>query len=147
MAEENLDKKGVFRAMVLAILIAFLGIGLLGWQYRKIEQEKIPALEQKLEQKSAEAVLDRFMGYRVDKNEKRAEGLLTERATEEKLQSKFVLIDSFENYEIIKSEKLADGNYRFIVKVVEEDANDFVEVIILTKILGQYYIDSVELAG
>lgn len=133
--------------MVLAILIAFLGIGVLGWQYRKIEQEKIPAIEQKMEEKSVEAVLGRFMEYRIDQNEKRAEGLLTERAAEEKLQNKFTLIGDFENYEIIKSEKLADGNYRFIVKILEGDSNDFIEIIVMTKILGRYYIDSVEMAG
>ncbi len=133
--------------MALAILIAFLGIGILGWQYRKIEREKIPALEQKMEEKSVESVLDRFMEYRIDKNETRAGGLLTERAMEEKLQNKFVLIDDFSNYEIIKSEKLADGNYRFIVKILEEGADDLVEIILLTKIIDKYYIDSVEMAG
>jgi len=148
MEEQSLDKKGVLKAMFLAILIAFLGIGILGWQYRKIEGEKIPAIEEKMEQKSVEFLLDRFMEYRIDKNEKRAEGLLTERAMEQKLQNNFVLIDNFENYEIIKSEKLVDNNYRFIVKIMsEEGTGDFVEVIILTKILDKYYIDSVQIAG
>ena len=148
MEEQSLDKKGVLKAMFLAILIAFLGIGILGWQYRKIEGEKIPAIEEKMEQKSVESFLDRFMEYRIDKNEKRAEGLLTERAMEQKLQNEFVLIDNFENYEIIKSEKLADNNYRFIVKIIsEEGTGDFVEVIVLTKILDKYYIDSVQIAG
>ena len=133
--------------MFLAILIAFLGIGILGWQYRKIERERIPALEVKMEQKSAESLLDRFMEYRIDQNEKRAAGLLTERAMEEKLQDKFVLIDNFENYEIIKSEKLTDDDFRFIVKILEEGNGDFVEIIILTKILDKYYIDSVQIAG
>jgi len=134
--------------MFLAILIAFLGIGILGWQYRKIEGEKIPAIEEKMEQKSVESFLDRFMEYRIDKNEKRAGGFLTERAMEQKLQNKFVLIDNFENYEITKSEKLADNNYRFIVKIIsEEGTGDFVEVIVLTKILDKYYIDSVQIAG
>ena len=149
MEEQSLDKKGVLKAMFLAILIAFLGIGILGWQYRKIEGEKIPAIEEKMEQKSVESFLDRFMEYRIDKNEKRAGGFLTERAMEQKLQNKFVLIDNFENYEITKSEKLADNNYRFIVKIIisEEGTGDFVEVIILTKILDKYYIDSVQIAG
>ena len=148
MEEQSLDKKGVLKAMFLAILIAFLGIGILGWQYRKIEGEKIPAIEEKMEQKSVESFLDRFMEYRIDKNEKRAGGFLTERAMEQKLQNKFVLIDNFENYEIIKSEKLADNNYRFIVKIIsEEGTGDFVEVIVLTKILDKYYIDSVQIAG
>jgi len=148
MEEQSLDKKGVLKAMFLAILIAFLGIGILGWQYRKIEGEKIPAIEEKMEQKSVESFLDRFMEYRIDKNEKRAGGFLTERAMEQKLQNKFVLIDNFENYEITKSEKLADNNYRFIVKIIsEEGTGDFVEVIVLTKILDKYYIDSVQIAG
>ena len=148
MEEQSLDKKGVLKAMFLAILIAFLGIGILGWQYRKIEGEKIPAIEEKMEQKSVESFLDRFMEYRIDKNEKRAGGFLTERAMEQKLQNKFVLIDNFENYEVTKSEKLADNNYRFIVKIIsEEGTGDFVEVIVLTKILDKYYIDSVQIAG
>ena len=73
MEEQSLDKKGVLKAMFLAILIAFLGIGILGWQYRKIEGEKIPAIEEKMEQKSVESFLDRFMEYRIDKNKKEQE--------------------------------------------------------------------------
>lgn len=121
--------------MALALAISVLGIVVLGWQYNILEKKRLPALEEKIEQNSAQDVLERFLTTRADI-------LLTERAMEQKLQGDFWPEDNLKNYEIIKIEKSANNNYRFIVKV-----GDLVEIITLTKILGKYYIDSVEMAG
>jgi len=148
MVDKEIDKKGIIRALVFALLFAFLGIGILGWQYRQIESEKVPALEEKLEQKSVETVLEKFMHARIQKSDKLAMSYLTERAVEEKDRGQFSLLNNMERYEILSNEKLASGNYRYAVKIYEnEDRNDFVEIIILSKILNQYYVDSVELGG
>jgi len=139
MATEEIDKKGIIKALVLALLLAFLGIGILGWQYRRIETEKIPALEEKIEQKTAESALDKFMRFRIGKNEQAALNYLTD---------KFLLLGDFETYEILNQDKLSDDRYRFAVKIYDGGKmNDRVEVITLTKILDQYYVDSVELGG
>ena len=144
----SLDKKGILKVMTFAILIALLGIGILGWQYRQLEKKRLPELEkkieeqeEKIEQTAAEDILERFMATR-------AESLLTERAMEQKKQAKFVSVDDFKSYEILKTEKLEEDKYRFIVKLYrEEGIGEIVEVIILIKILDRYYIDSVQIAG
>ncbi len=147
MAEE-VDKKGIVKAMFLAILLAFLGIGILGWQYRNIEKEQIPALEEKIEQKTAEALLEKFMHARIEQNEEMSMGYLTERAMEELNQGRFLLLNSMVSYEILNSEKLSNDQYRYAVKIYDKGGvDDFIEIITLVKILGQYYIDAVEMGG
>lgn len=148
MENQSLDKKGVLKAMFLAILIAFLGIGILGWQYRQLEKERIPALEEKIEKRSTQDVLDKFMQARIEKDEVIAKRYLTEASMEQKLQEEFSLINDFASYEVLKTEKLKQDKYRYIVKIYEEgERSDFVEVIILIRILDRYYIDSVQIAG
>jgi len=148
MAEKEIDRKGIIKALVFALLFAFLGIGVLGWQYRQIESEKVPALEERLEQKSVEAVLEKFMHARIQQSDKTVMNYLTERAVEEAAKGEFSLLNNMERYEILSSEKLQDGQYRYAVKIYEEGGRiDFVEIITLSKILDQYYIDSVEMGG
>ncbi|MBI2626543.1 MAG: hypothetical protein HYW69_03055 [Candidatus Nealsonbacteria bacterium] len=134
MADE-FDKKGIMKAMAVALTISVLGIVVLGWQYRRLEKQQLPALEEKIEQNSAQDVLERFLATRADI-------LLTERAMEQKLQGDFWPEDNLHNYEIVKVEKPANDSYKFVIK-----AGDLVEIITLTKILGKYYIDSIEMAG
>ncbi len=144
---DSVDKKGVLKAMFLAILIAFLAIGILAWQYQRIEKERLPALEEKIEKRSTEDVLDKFMQMRIDKNEKGALRYLTEGAVQQRDQAEFSLLDNFESYEILQSEKVDEEKYRYVVKIYEEGMGDFIEVITLIKILDNYYIDSVQIAG
>ncbi len=121
--------------MSIALVAAIFGVAVLGWQYNRLEKKQLPALEEKIERNSAQDVLRRFL-------ETRADIFLTERAMEQKSKGEFILEDSVKYYEILKVDKLADGSYRFNVKV-----GNFIEIIILTKILGSYYIDSIETAG
>src|SRR3989344_1101339 len=132
---DSLDKKGVLKAMSVALAAAILGIVVLGWQYNRLAKMQLPALEEKIERNSAQDVLRRFL-------ETRADIFLTERAMEQKSKGEFILEDNVKYYEILKTDKLADDNYQFSVKV-----GDFTEIIILTKILGSYYVDSIETAG
>lgn len=154
MEDLIVDKKGVLRAMGFAILIAFLGIGILGWQYHQLEKKKIPLLEEEIakqketmEERLAESVLEKFMLARIGRREAQALAYLTERAMEQKRGNEFSLINKFEDYEILAIEKLEENKFRGAVKIYEEERKDFVEVIILIKILDKYYIDSVEIAG
>jgi hypothetical protein len=146
--EKEIDKKGIFKALIFALLLAFVGIGILGWQYRRMESEQLPALEERLEQKSAEAILERFMHARIQKNEKAAMSYLNERSVEGAAEGMFLLLNNMERYEILSGENTSDNEYRYLVKIYEEGGmNDFIEIIILVKILDQYYIDSVQIAG
>ena len=121
--------------MAIALAAAILGIVILGWQYNRLEKKQLPALEDRIEQNSAQDVLRRFL-------ETRADILLTERAMEQKIKGEFVLENGIKYYQILKVDKLADETYRFQVKV-----GNFTEIITLIKILGSYYIDSIETAG
>lgn len=145
---DEVDKKGIIKALVFALLLTLLAIGILGWQYRQIESEKVPALEERLEQKSVEAVLEKFMHARIRQSDAIAMSYLTERSVEELASGQFLLLNQMEEYEILNSEKLSEGQYRYAIKIYENDGrNDFVEIIILTKILDQYYVDSIEMGG
>ena len=132
---EEFDKKGIMKAMGIALAAAILGIAVLGWQYNKLEKKQLPALEEKIEQNSAQDVLRRYLDTRADI-------LITERAMEQKIKGEFVLEEGVKYYEILKVDKLPDESYRFQVKV-----GNYTEIITLIKILGSYYIDSIETAG
>ena len=121
--------------MAIALAAAILGIVILGWQYNQLEKRRLPALEEKIEQNSAQDILRRFL-------ETRADILLTERAMEQKDKGGFFMENDIKYYEILKVEKMEDGGFRFYVKV-----GDFTEIITLIKILGSYYIDSIDTAG
>lgn len=121
--------------MAAALAAAILGIVILGWQYNNLEKKRLPALEEKIEQNSAQDALRRYL-------ETRADILLTERAMEQKIKGEFILEDNIKRYEILKVDKLPDNSYQFSVKI-----GSFVEVVSLIKILGSYYIDSIETAG
>lgn len=121
--------------MIVALVAAILGIVILGWQYNRLEKQRLPALEEKIEQNSAQDVLRRFV-------ETRADILLTERAMEQKNKGEFFLEDDVKYYEILKADKITDDSYQFTVKI-----GDFTQMITLIKVLGSYYIDSIETAG
>src|SRR3989344_2892677 len=107
---ESPDKKGIIKAMAIALAAAILGIVILGWQYNQLEKRRLPALEEKIEQNSAQDILRRFL-------ETRADILLTERAMEQKDKGGFFMENDIKYYEILKVEKMEDGGFRFYVKV------------------------------
>ena len=72
----------------------------------------------------------------------RADILLTERAMEQKNKGEFFLENDVKYYEILEVTKLADEQYQFRVKM-----GDLIETVTFIKILGSYYIDSIETAG
>jgi 5-hydroxyisourate hydrolase-like protein (transthyretin family) len=132
---DNNSNRQIIRTMAIAIVIALAGIAILGWQYRQLEKQQLPAIEEKIEQNSAQDVLERFL-------ETKADSLLTERAMEQKNQREIFLAEDDGDYEILKVEKSSEGEYQFFVKI-----GDYIHVIDLIKISDKYYIDSVEIAG
>jgi hypothetical protein len=155
MAEEILDKKGVIKAIIVATVIALVGIAVLGWEYRRIEKERLPALEQAIEEQEeamekelVQEVLDRFMVARIGQNEDMAKHYLTEKAAEQARLNDFYLIDDFASYEILQSEKIEEGKYRFVVKIYYKELPvELTEIITLIKVLDKYYVDSVQVGG
>ncbi|MFH1841534.1 MAG: hypothetical protein ABH800_02130 [Candidatus Nealsonbacteria bacterium] len=151
----GVDKKGVLKAIIFAIVIAFLGIGILGWQYRKLEKERLPLIEEEMEKqkeeielRSAQDFLDNFMSARKEKQEEKINAYLTEGAMEKKFQGIISFAEDFDSYDILKKEKMEDGRYRFTLKIYQQEGIvSSVEIIFLVKILDAYYVDSVDLAG
>jgi len=147
----SLFNKEAWKAIVLAFAIVAIAALFLSWQYNKLveeSEEKLSSLQDIMEQGFAQDVLENFIKARVDKNESQANLYLTEVAMEQKNKDKFVLIDNFKSYFIYKSEKTEEGNFRFFVKLYEEnEALETVEIISVVKILENYYINSVEIAG
>ncbi|MFC1663596.1 hypothetical protein ACFL0A_00485 [Patescibacteria group bacterium] len=147
--------KDVLKALVIAIIVVALGEVILVWQYQRLEEKRIPLIEEKIEkqqeemeQKSAKDALDKFISARIDKNEDQANFCLTEGAMDQKMQNEFILVNNFKSYEILKTEKLKEGRFQFLIKLYEKgEMGEIVEVIILTKIIDQYYVDSIEMAG
>lgn len=142
------DKKGILKAMLFSVVISLIGIGILGWQYRQIEQKRLPAIEEEIkrqkevmEEKSAQAVLDKFMSARAGGNITQAMLYLTENAAEQINRGEFSLEEKIESYETLNGERLGENSFRFVVKTNE------IEIITLIKILEKYYIDSIAIAG
>lgn len=142
-------------SVILAILIMVVVAFGLSWQYERIareSEEKMSSLEDMVEGSLVQDVLDRFLTARINKNEDQAAIYLTERAMEQRVKGQFSLVDDFESYQVIKKEKLAgdsaSANFEFFVKIYSKDRRDSViEIIVLTKIIDSYYVDSVEIAG
>lgn len=136
--------------LIISFVIALIGITLLGWQYHKISQEEIDSLKQNIEENSAKELVNKFMQYRIDKNENQAMIYLTENTMEQKNLGQFILIDNFKSFKIEKTEKLNETAYQFTIIIQKENGiGNFIETIIVSKNLdlNEYYIDSVQVAG
>jgi hypothetical protein len=152
MTIRDLDKNGVWRAMTIAIFTAMAGLVLLGWQYRQLEEKRLPALEkeiqrQEIERTSAQNALERFMSARLNKREAQAALYLTENAAEQERLKEFTLLDDYDSFKILSSEKLAEEEYRFVLEIRTKSVGTFVEIVTVMKILDNYYINSIQLAG
>ena len=137
--------------MIFAFLVAFLGIGILSWQYHKMAEKtegEIHSIKEVVEQRLAEDVLDKFMKARLEKKEEQAKTYFTENTMEQYSQGEFTLINNFVSFEILKTEKLEDEKFRFIIEIQEENKiNELIEAVTIIKILDRYYVNSVEFPG
>ena len=142
--------------MILAIAISLLAIGILGWQYRQLEKQRIPNLQAEIDkqraeigQKSAEIVLAKFMSARIKGDRAQTSRYLTENVVSQVEAGEFNLTNRVENYEVLNSQNLGEDRFRFAAKVYyrEGGVGDLVELITLVKILDSYYVDFLEFAG
>jgi len=156
---ENQDSNTIFnlkawRAVILAILAVLLVSLALSWQYKRMaaeSEEKMSSLEDMVEESLVEDALDRFMTARINRNEAQAGVYLTEKAMEQKESGEFSLVDDFESYQIVEKKKLSNtssNSFEFIINLHSEDkVSSIVEIIVLTEILDNYYVDSVIIGG
>ena len=147
-ANAKFFNSGVWKALAITIGILVVGELLLAWQYHQLENRRIAKLEVQLEEKSAQDVLEAFLDSRISHNEIKTTRYLTENSNEQKESGEFPFFGEFEDYKIRSKEKTGEGEFRFQVEILQKDTMPSqLEVITLLKILGDYYIDSIELAG
>jgi len=140
-----------WKAILIAIISVLLVVSFLSWQYKKIEdnsQEKLTSLEDVLIMGSVQEVVDDFMTARISNNENQAILYLTEQAFQQMEEGAFFLVGEITSYRIVSKEKTDEDTFRFRVETYEKDGiKGFPEIIILKKIGGEYYIDSLKIAG
>jgi hypothetical protein len=145
-------KNSPWRAILIAIILLVGGELLLAWQYNRLESGRIADIEEKIEEQqktievqAARETLRDFLDARIAGDENRIGQYVTEQAMQQRSEGRFELFE-VRSYEIVESNKLGDTNFRFQVKITRDRSNQ-VEFIDVTKILDQYYINSIELAG
>lgn len=127
----------------------------MNWTQQRIEKERAPFLREQeekqrleFEENLAEEVMSKFMTARLERNESGAIRYLTENAMDGKDKERFALTGDFGNYELLRTEKTEEDRFLFVIKLYDADKlNYIIESIALIKILDQYFIDSVEIAG
>ena len=157
MKEENIRffNKGAWKAVLIALVILIAGEAALAWQYHRLEKKRLPQIEQKLaqqqqelEKQNAQNILESFLKARIGREEVRATRYLTEVAMQQRETGKFQLVGDFTDYEIRDTQRADENSFRFQVALLGEgDILQELEIIHVRKILEDYYIDSVELAG
>jgi len=156
MSEEILDKKGIIKAVIIATIVALIGIFVLGWYYHKLAnkmadtEQTLEEQKETIEERAAQDVLKQFMLARISRNEDMAKSLLTEKAEEQVRLGEFSLVYEFSSYDILNIAKLDEDKYRFTVRINHKEIFfDMIEMVVLIKIPGRddYFIDSVEIAG
>lgn len=140
-----------WKAILIAIISVLLIVSFLSWQYKRIEnnsQEKLTSLEDVFIMASVQEVVDDFMVARISNNENQAILFLTEQAFQQMEEGSFTLVGNITSYRIVKKEKMGEETFRFRIDTYEKEGiRGFPEIIILKKIGGEYYIDSLEIAG
>jgi len=155
MAENLRDRivqNSAWRVILLAVVLLVVGELLLAWQYNRLESGRIADIEERIEEQqqtievqAARELLRNFLDARIAEDETRIGRYVTEQAMHQRSQGEFELF-GVQNYEIIKSDKLEDTSFRFQVRISRERLEQ-IEIIQVMKILEDYYINTVQLAG
>ena len=149
---ERFSKNNPLRAIFFAVALLVLGELFLAWQYQRLEKGRLAELEQKvqehqqtMEERDAEGVLEKFLEARVMGDEQRAFRYVTEEVAFQRQQGLFEF-SGVQNYKILKKEKLDEQIFRFQVEITRDGLKQ-IELIEVRKFSGEYYVNSVQLAG
>jgi len=111
-------------------------------------EKKLEQQQQALEQQTAEETLKDFLTARIAGNEAKAKRLFTEVAMQQNVQGEFELLGNYSDFEISAGEKLREDTFRFRVDLIgEAGLVQQIELVQVRKLNGDYYIDSIQLAG
>tara|TARA_Y100000310_G_scaffold305147_1_gene344993 strand:+ start:198 stop:656 length:459 start_codon:yes stop_codon:yes gene_type:complete len=148
-------QKDSWKGVAFAIIAVVIGQVVLAWQYYRLEEKRLPLIEQQLAEQREE--LDRqgarkavvsFLDAWQQGNKELAMRFLTENTVLQEEQGIFSLEKQFANYQIVKLERTGHGEFRAQVeKQQAEGLPGQTEILRVVKILDSYYIDSLEIAG
>ena len=148
MQNHPLFHRKVWTAIFLAIVLVVAGELVLAWQYRRLETERLPRIEQELAQRNAKDALVVSLEARVAGHEDRTRAFLTEVSVLELETGQFELFLPFSAFEIQSSTSLPNGTFLFQTALL--DARGIIinlELIEIVEILGEYYVNSIQIAG
>lgn len=153
MEPRLLDKKA-WKGVVIAIIAVVAGQLVLAWQYYRLEEKRLPLIEQQLveqkeeiEKQSAKDALASFLSALEEGNEKLALRFLTENAVVQEEQGMFSLEEKILGYNIIRLEQISLNSFRAQVEIENGALLPEVRLVYVLKILDTYYIDSIAVAG
>tara|TARA_Y100000310_G_scaffold305844_1_gene346452 strand:+ start:526 stop:993 length:468 start_codon:yes stop_codon:yes gene_type:complete len=155
MEEPRFFNKDAWKGVAIAVVAVVIGQVVLAWQYYRLEEKRLPLIEQQLaeqkeelERKGAREALTSFLDTLEQGKADAARRFLTENSVLEEEQGVFSLQEGIQSYKIVQLEKMGTGEFRAQVEI-ERAAQPFpqVEILRLLKILDSYFIDSVEIAG
>ena len=154
MGEPRFFNKEAWKGVAIAIIVVVAGQLVLAWQYYRLEEKRLPLIEQQLaeqkgeiERQSAKRTITSFLNALEEGNPKIALRFLTENAVVQEEQGIFSLQERILDYKIIKLEQLGANEFRAQVEIENEALLPQVQLLRVLKILDTYYIDSLEIAG
>ena len=148
MPEHYFFNNKAWMALLLAIILVVAGELVLAWQYRRLETERLPRIEQELAQRNAKDILIVFLQARIAENENRARAFLTEVSVLELEENQFELFLPFDTFEIQSVTSLNSGSFLFQTAFFNSRGIIVnLELIEIVEILGEYYINSIQIAG
>ena len=154
MGEPRFFNKEAWKGVAIAIIVVVAGQLVLAWQYYRLEEKRLPLIEQQLaEQKeeikrqAAKQTITSFLNALEEGNSKLALRFLTENAVVQEEQGSFSYKDTIFDYRIIELDEIKTGEFRAQVKIKEVEALPYqIYLLRVLKVLDTYYIYSFERA-
>ena len=154
MEEPRFFNKSAWKGVTIAIIAVVLGQLVLAWQYYRLEEKRLPLIEQQLaeqkeeiERQSAKKTITSFLNALEEGNSKLALRFLTENAVVQEQQGVFSLKERILGYKVVKLEQVGTNEFRAQVEIENAALLPQVRLLRVLKVLDTYYIDSVEIAG
>ena len=155
MEEPRFFNKEAWKGVAIAIVVVVIGQLVLAWQYYRLEEKRLPLIEQQLaeqreeiERQSAKRAITFFLNALEEGNSKLALRFLTENAVVQEEQGSFSYKDTIFDYRIIELDEIKTGEFRAQVEIKEVEVLPYqIYLLRVLKVLDTYYIDSFERAG
>jgi len=154
MEEPRFLNKEAWKGVAIAIVAVVIGQLVLAWQYYRLEEKRLPLIEQQLaeqkeeiERQSAKKTITSFLNALEEGNSKLALRFLTENAVVQEEEGDFSLTERIFGHRIIQLDQVGASEFRAQVEIEDEALLPQVRLLRVLKILDTYYIDSVEIAG